>query len=531
MKIKAQMGDNMTEWLKKAVFYEIYPQSFKDSNGDGIGDIPGIIQKLDYIKELGCNAIWINPCFVSPFYDAGYDVEDYYQVAPRYGTNEDLKTLFEKAHKLNMHILLDLVPGHTAITHPWFKESMKPEKNEFTDRYVWTDSCSKKIEHIRGIQGSLRGISQRNATCGVNCFSTQPALNYGFSSIDDEAWQQPVNAPGPMATRAELKKIMRFWLNMGCDGFRVDMAGSLVKNEDDEKKETIKLWQEVRQFMDADFPEAVLVSEWGKPDVALKAGFHMDFFLHFGDTGYMDLFRADHPYFCAEGKGNISTFVETYRRNETLIQGKGMMCLPSGNHDMERISHKLTVEELKIAYAFIYAFPGAPFLYYGDEIGMRYCEDMISVEGAYERTGSRTPMQWDKSTNGGFSSAPEAKLYMAMDPDRARPDVASQKEDAESLYHIVKKLIGIRHNYKALQNDAEIHFLYAKEHHYPFVFERKCEEETFLILLNPSGEIQECPDFGIQLGEFVFVYGEEPKKRENNIIMSPRSACWMRRNS
>lgn len=287
----------MVEWLKGAVFYEVYPQSFYDSNADGIGDIPGIIEKLDYIEWLGCNAIWLNPCFVSPFFDAGYDIADYYMVAPRYGTNEDLKTLFKKVHEKGMHILLDLVPGHTAITHPWFKQSMKAERNEYTDRYIWTDSTAKKPDNITGIMGHLRGISQRNGTAGVNCFSSQPALNYGFSQIDDPSWQQPVDAPGPMATREEIKNIMKFWLSMGCDGFRVDMAGSLVKNEDDNKEETIKIWQDIRSYLDRNFPNAVLVSEWGKPESSLKAGFHMDFFLHVGDTGYQDLFRVDQPFF------------------------------------------------------------------------------------------------------------------------------------------------------------------------------------------------------------------------------------------
>ena len=130
------------EWLNNAVFYEIYPQSFNDTNADGIGDFNGIIEKLDYIRELGCNAIWINPCFKSPFGDAGYDVEDYYTAAPRYGTNEDLARVFSEAHARGIHVLLDLVPGHTAVTHKWFKESMKAGRNEFTDRYVWTNSIS-----------------------------------------------------------------------------------------------------------------------------------------------------------------------------------------------------------------------------------------------------------------------------------------------------------------------------------------------------------------------------------------------------
>ena len=172
------------KWLDNAVFYEIYPQSFNDTNADGIGDINGITEKLDYIKELGCNAIWINPCFKSPFGDAGYDVEDYYTVAPRYGTNEDLANLFREAHKRDMHILLDLVPGHTSVQHEWFKQSMKAEKNEFTDRYVWTDNIWESPEGM----GCIRGISDRDGSCAVNFFSHQPALNYGYYK-PERPWQ------------------------------------------------------------------------------------------------------------------------------------------------------------------------------------------------------------------------------------------------------------------------------------------------------------------------------------------------------
>ena len=144
-------------WLENAVFYEIYPQSFQDSNGDGIGDINGMISRLDYVKELGCNAIWVNPWYDSPFGDAGYDVRDFKKVAPRYGTNEDAKRFFAEAHKRGFHVLIDLVPGHTAIDHPWFKASMRAEKNEYTDRYVWTDS----IWEGGGEAATLRGISAR----------------------------------------------------------------------------------------------------------------------------------------------------------------------------------------------------------------------------------------------------------------------------------------------------------------------------------------------------------------------------------
>ena len=268
----------MPKWLEKAVFYEIYPQSFCDTNADGIGDLPGIIRKLDYIRDLGFNALWINPCFLSPFGDAGYDVADYCQVAPRYGTNEDLKQLFSQAHQRGMHVLLDLVPGHTSVEHPWFKESVKPERNAFSDRYVWTDSVWNSPEGM----GCLRGISQRDGSCALNFFSCQPALNYGFYNIT-QPWQQSPEDEGPKATLQAMEDVMAFWLEMGCDGFRVDMAGSLVKNDPDSEG-TIALWQKVRKFLDERFPEAAIISEWGEPDKSLRGGFHMDFLLHFGPS-------------------------------------------------------------------------------------------------------------------------------------------------------------------------------------------------------------------------------------------------------
>lgn len=215
----------MPKWLDNAVFYEIYPQTFCDTNADGIGDFQGILEKLDYIRDLGCNAIWLNPCFQSPFGDAGYDVSDYYTAAPRYGTNQDLKRIFQAAHEKGMRVLLDLVPGHTSIEHPWFRESMKPERNAYTDRYVWTNTVWERPDGM----DCLRAVSQRDGACAVNFFSNQPALNYGYYK-PEKPWQQPVDAPGPRATLEAMKDVMRFWLGMGCDGFRVDMAMSLVKN-------------------------------------------------------------------------------------------------------------------------------------------------------------------------------------------------------------------------------------------------------------------------------------------------------------
>lgn len=508
-------------WLEDAVFYEIYPQSFQDSNGDGIGDIPGILQRLDYVREIGCNAIWLNPCFESPFRDAGYDVSDYYQVAPRYGTNDDLKRLFEEVHKRGMHILLDLVPGHTSVEHPWFLQSMKAEQNEYTDRYVWTDSVWKSPDKM----GSLRGISERNGSCAVNFFSCQPALNYGFYNPDPgEKWQQPFEAKGPQATLRAMKDVMRFWLGMGCDGFRVDMAGSLVKR-DEEQLGTIRLWQNVRAFLDEEFPEAAMISEWGEPDKSLRGGFHMDFLLHFGPSHYNDLFRCETPFFSGREGGDALEFVRKYEENRKKTGGKGLICIPSGNHDMDRLSRYLQGDRLKIAFAFLLSMPGAPFLYYGDEIGMHYIENAVSVEGGYERTGSRSPMQWDSGKNAGFSSCEKKQLYIPQDPDPDRPTVQKAMDDPDSLLNEIKRLIKIRQEYNALKNSGQIEFLWVKKSSYPLVYVRSDETNRILVILNPSDreETFSCP---YALKAPVYLLGERALQESDRITVRPCSAGW-----
>ena len=510
----------MAKWLDDAIFYEIYPQSFMDSNADGIGDFQGIISKLDYIKNLGCNALWINPCFTSPFGDAGYDVADYYMIAPRYGTNEDAKQLFEEVHKRGMHILFDLVPGHTSVEHKWFKESMKPEKNAYTDRYVWTDSIWEAPEDM----ASIRGISDRDGSCAVNFFSSQPALNYGYYKIT-KSWQMSPEDEGPRATLEAMKDVIRFWLTMGCDGFRVDMAGSLVK-QDEDGKGTIALWKKVRKFLDEEFPDAAFVSEWGEPDKSLQGGFHMDFLLHFGPSHYNDLFRCEHPYFNKEGKGDISEFVATYMEHYEKSEKKGLICIPSGNHDMERLARQLDPEDMKIAFAFLLSMPGAPFIYYGDEIGMRYLENLTSVEGGYNRTGSRSPMQWDSGVNAGFSTAPKEKLYIQQDESADRPTVEKQQADEASLYHEVKKLIQIRQSHKALQSKGEIEFVYAEKDSYPFAYMRSAQEEKILVVLNPSGKEVRF-DSRLALGESIYSYGGELKVQDGSIVVPACSANYI----
>lgn len=508
----------MAHWLDTAVFYEIYPQSFRDSNADGIGDINGIIEKLDYVKELGCDAIWLNPLFESPFGDAGYDVSDYYTVAPRYGTNDDLARLFREVHSRGMKILLDLVPGHTSVKHKWFTESMKAEKNEYTDRYVWTGSIWEKPG-----MSCILGFSPRNGVCAVNFFSHQPALNYGFYN-PERPWQQPMDAEGPRATLEAMKDIMRFWLGMGCDGFRVDMAGSLVKNDEDGKG-NISLWQNVRSFLDAEYPEAVLVSEWGEPDKSLLGGFHMDFLLHFGPSHYPDLFRTDKPYFSAKADGDISEFVNKYKKNYAKTDGKGLICIPSGNHDMNRMALTLDETEMKLAFAFLLSMPGAPFIYYGDEIGMRYVKGLTSVEGGYGRTGSRSPMQWDSGINAGFGNSAPDKLYIPLDPDPNRPTVEKSIADENSLYHEVKKLISLRKAHPALESKGKIDFICAEKNAYPLAYTREADGEKILAVINPSARPAEF-ECGLIAKEVLYSFGGKAEADGKKIRIPAQSAVF-----
>lgn len=509
----------MPEWLKDTIFYEIYPQSFKDTNGDGIGDLNGIIEKLDYVKSLGANALWINPCFDSPFKDAGYDVRDYKKVASRYGTNEDLIRLFETAHAKGIRVLLDLVPGHTSDTHEWFIQSSKYEENEYSGRYVWTANA------FEGIAGHpyISGMTERYGAYMLNFFASQPALNYGWLNRT-EKWMSAVDSPEARATIEALKDIMRFWLDAGCDGFRVDMADSLVKNDDEHKSATAAIWREIRDMLDKDYPEAALVSEWSNPQQAINGGgFHMDFYLDHWHNGYNTLLRdyeaneEDNSFFKAKGKGDIMRFLDDYLPKYKATKDYGYISMFTCNHDTPRPARTLSVQELKLAYAFILTMPGVPFIYYGDETGMKFL-DVRSKEGGYHRTGSRTPMQWDDSKNHGFSDCEPEDLYLPVDQSENAPTVSAQENDPESLLNTVRKLTALRHQYEDLQAASSFRPLYAVKETMPFVYERG----EMVCAVNPSeGGIK------IRLKEFrgkepVFVIGRAVVENEV-LIIGPQS--------
>jgi len=483
-------------WLADAILYQVYPQSFADSDGDGIGDLPGVIEHLDYLTWLGVTTIWLSPCFASPFGDAGYDVADYRTVAARYGSNDDLAELIEQAGCRDIRVLLDLVPGHTSDSHPWFTRAAGDPAD---DRYIWASDPLP--------DGFVPSPGTRPGGYLPNFFAFQPALNYGYARPDRaQPWRQPPDAPGPRANRAALRDIMSHWLGLGVAGFRVDMASSLVK-DDQGHVETAALWAGTRSWLDREHPGAVIISEWGDPAAAVPAGFHADFFLQFGGPANglplrslwnnrqgtdQDQWAPVAPYFDAAGQGTARTFADAYTAAASAAGGAGRILLPTSNHDFARLRcGSRGAGQLPAAFAFLLTWPAIPALYYGEEIGMRFVPGLADVEGSvlglrYNRAGSRTPMQWQPGQGAGFSTAPASQFYLPLDPDPRRPDVATQQADEQSLLHLVRDLIRLRKDNAELGTGpgASLEVLHDG---YPLCYLRG---GRFLVVVNPSGRTE-----------------------------------------
>ena len=491
-----------SDWLGDAVLYQIYPQSFADSDGDGIGDLRGIAEHLDYLAWLGVTAVWLNPCFASPMRDAGYDIADYFTVDPRYGDNDDLAGLAGQARRRGIRLLLDLVAGHTADTHPWFAASAHDPGDH---RYIWANPGPDG----RLPEGFARSPGTRPGGYLPNFFGFQPALNFGYARQKaEEPWRQSVAAEGPRANRAALRTIMDHWLRLGVSGFRADMAYSLVK-DDPGFAETARLWGEMRRWLDRAHPDAVLLAEWGDPALSVPAGFHADLFLQFGGPAggrplrslWSNGTAANRPewatdgpcYFDARGRGHAAPFLAAYQEALTAIGEPGHMALPTANHDFARLhAGPRTPGQLPPAFAFLLTFPALPSIYYGDEIGMRHLPGLQDTEGSvmgsgYNRAGARTPMQWDSSPNAGFSAAPAARLYLPTDPHPHRPTVTRQRADHNSLLHTVRDLIALRRAHPELGPGGTLEILHDA---YPLAYLRG---GRFLVIVNPSDHAHVLP--------------------------------------
>ena len=483
------IADDPSLWWKQAVVYQVYPRSFKDSRGEGLGQIAGVTEKIDYLKDLGVDAIWLSPFYPSQLADGGYDVDDYRNVDPKLGTMDDFDELAKAAHTRDIKVVVDIVPNHSSNLHEWFKAALAAEPGSpERDRYIFRDG--------KGPNGDQPPTNWENHFGG-------PA----WTRVPDGQWylhmftkEQPDWNWNNREVRDDFLRTLRFWLDHGADGFRVDMADSLVKHDDDGKPYTIRTWQYMFSKIRPEFPEVAFVSEWGRPRESLEAGFDMDFYLDWRwdgiPNGYNMLLRnvddplsrdGDLSYFNADSKTPIASFLEQYepqlRDAERL---GGTFNFITCNHDTARIAPRLSEREIALAYCTLFAMPGTPFLYYGDEIGMRYLP-LPTLEGGYVRTGSRTPMQWSAASLAGLKAGAishtddETSAYLPVDPSADAPTVAESRDD--SLWRIVHDMLHLRNETEALHARGTFTAL---SHGRLFAFARSSGSQRVIIAVNPS---------------------------------------------
>ena len=492
-----------TPWYKNAVFYEVSTRAYYDSNGDGIGDIKGVTMKLDYIKQLGVDCIWLLPIFSSPLVDDGYDISDYYNIHPDLGTIADFKELIEETHKRGMHIIADLVVNHTSDQCEWFKQAEADENSPYRDYYVWSDS------------------NQRYADARIIFVDTETS-NWSWSEKAQKyywhrfyACQPDLNYDNP-AVREEMKNIMRFWLDMGIDGFRADAVPYLIEREGttcENLPETHAYLKEMRKLIDEEYPDCILLAEanqWPqdlRPYFANGDEFHMAF-----------QFPLMPRIFKALAKSDSSPIIEILEMTPE-IPDSCQWCTFLRNHDeltlemvteqdrqflwdfyapVKRMRQNLGIRrrlaplldgdprKIELLYAILFSLPGTPIIYYGDEIGMG---DNIYLE---DRDGVRTPMQWTDGKNAGFSKASEDNLYLpVIKSDQfsyTKINVAMQQADPKSLFHQVRHLLALRKE-NPIMAEGCYEILFEEKYPALLTIKRSDGENTMLAFHNLSAKV------------------------------------------
>lgn len=492
-----------TPWYKNAVFYEVSTRAYYDSNSDGIGDIKGVTMKLDYIKQLGVDCIWLLPIFSSPLVDDGYDISDYYNIHPDLGTIADFKELIEETHKRGMHIIADLVVNHTSDQCEWFKQAEADENSPYRDYYVWSDS------------------NQRYADARIIFVDTETS-NWSWSEKAQKyywhrfyACQPDLNYDNP-AVREEMKNIMRFWLDMGIDGFRADAVPYLIEREGttcENLPETHAYLKEMRKLIDEEYPDCILLAEanqWPqdlRPYFANGDEFHMAF-----------QFPLMPRIFKALAKSDSSPIIEILEMTPE-IPDSCQWCTFLRNHDeltlemvteqdrqflwdfyapVKRMRQNLGIRrrlaplldgaprKIELLYAILFSLPGTPIIYYGDEIGMG---DNIYLE---DRDGVRTPMQWTDEKNAGFSKASEDNLYLpVIKSDQfsyTKINVAMQQADPKSLFHQVRHLLALRKE-NPIMAEGCYEILFEEKYPALLTIKRSDGENTMLAFHNLSAKV------------------------------------------
>jgi alpha-glucosidase len=480
-------------WWKNGTIYQIYPRSFQDSNGDGIGDLPGIIDRLDYIKDLGVDAIWLSPINPSPDADFGYDVADYNDIDPKFGTMADFERFVKEAHKRDLKVVMDLVLNHTSNQHKWFLESKKGTISPYHDWYIWRYPRPKY-----GFPNNWQSVFGGPAwtyddTCGkfyYHMFAPeQPDLN----------WRNP-------EVRKAMLEVFRFWLDKDVDGFRLDVFNEYFKDAelrdnpykpgiylrefdrqihkyDAAQPEMMPLLKEIRALVDQ-YPERYLVGETFLVTPAQARTYIGPDKVHAAfDFGYT------HSHWSPSAFGNAIQFWDALHGEDAWPN------YVLNNHDTRRSASRYAIGDddtrLKLLAAMHLTLRGTPFLYYGEEIGMRELKlkrsEVQDPVGKYYwpfnkgRDGCRTPMQWDASLNTGFSSG---KPWMRVNADYPIRNVAAEEADTTSLLNCYKELIRLRKENPAL-NAGQIE-LKSLQNQFMLVFTRTSEKQKALIVLNFS---------------------------------------------
>lgn len=446
-------------WYKNAVFYEVYVRAFLDSNGDGHGDLKGLTQKLDYLKELGIDCIWLLPVYSSPLKDDGYDISDYYNILKEYGTIDDLRELVEETHRRGMYIIADLVLNHTSDQHPWFQAARSSRQSPYRDYYVWSDTDQKynqaRIIFIDTEKSNWTWDEQAGQYFWHRFYSSQPDLNYDNPDV-----------------QKEMENVARFWLEIGLDGFRADAVPYLFEREGttcENLPETHGYLKRMRRFFDQHYPDKILLCEanqWPE-DVRPYFGdgdeFHMGFHFPVMPRIYMALHKGEREplewildrtpeipencQWCVFLRNHDELTLEMVTEEERQwmwaeYAPEARMRLNLGIR--RRLAPLLDNNSRKITLAnsMLFTLPGSPIIYYGDEIGMG---DNIWLP---DRNGVRTPMQWSDERNAGFSKAPQDKLFAPLIEEEAfswwQVNFAAQKKDPNSLWNTIRNMIAIR---------------------------------------------------------------------------------------
>jgi len=510
-------------WYKNAIFYEVHIRSFADSNGDGKGDLPGLTSKLDYLQDLGINCIWLLPMFPSPLKDDGYDIADYHGIHQDYGTVEDFKTLLQQAHARGIRVITDLVLNHTSDLHPWFIEARKSKDNPYRDYYVWSDT-DQKYKEARII---FLDTETSNWTHDPNTgqyywhrfYSSQPDLNY--------------DNPKVAQTMIE---VLKYWMDMGIDGFRADAVPYLFEREGtncENLPETHQYLKKVRAVLDAEYPETILLGEanqwpWdlrpyfgGDSEDPSVPGdeFHMAFHfpvmprifkaLALGDaTDIIDIMDQTPPIpynsqWCVFLRNHDELTLEMVTPEDRDLMWKLYAPHPRMPLNLgirRRLAPLLDNDRRKIevANAILFTLPGAPIVYYGDEIGMG---DNIWL---FDRNGVRTPMQWSAEPGAGFSSAAPEDFWVPLIDDDTygyqKVNVAAQMADANSLFHTMKHMIATRKVHPVL-GEGSCKFL-PLTNKAVLAYLRRTDEAQMLIVCNLSDQPQTV---SLALADFVNV--------------------------